>query len=430
MLSGHKPEAMNFVVAFGSYVGLVLVLILLYFMRDLPLFKTGLLGEIRNTLIKVSDLLVPELCWKLLEGINWRLFKQRTMFFQVVYMFLLFLGYFEFVVEVLPFLHYFYEQENHINVPIFNFLTLVTLLVISSISNPGIITEKNVRGHVKYWGTDGLVYWENTQCATCKLPKPARSKHCSLCGHCVFKFDHHCIWTNSCLGGNNYRYFILFLLNNLFFFTYGTWMVMRALGGIIEHMHLWDVKYIDDNDQPQPMNYSILIHHLFMKFPRMVFLAASGIFLDIAVGIFTLFHIMLAFTNQTTNERHRRGFIESVIKRLANTNKNDTHERKTIGNNGLAEIDKNEPIDSVKDNVRLRTKGIKGTEYSNKDNQTSSKRQGKQLVYHHVEELLKKHSSNEILQRLSNNPYDLGFFKNIWSVFFPLTVPGKNSDIY
>ena len=49
-------------------------------------------------------------------------------------------------------------------------------------------------------------------CAKCKLSKPPRAHHCSICNKCILKMDHHCPWINNCLGLKNHRYFLLFLL--------------------------------------------------------------------------------------------------------------------------------------------------------------------------------------------------------------------------
>ncbi|KAI4327072.1 hypothetical protein L6164_019573 [Bauhinia variegata] len=49
-------------------------------------------------------------------------------------------------------------------------------------------------------------------CRKCNQFKPPRCHHCSLCGRCILKMDHHCIWVVNCVGALNYKYFLLFLI--------------------------------------------------------------------------------------------------------------------------------------------------------------------------------------------------------------------------
>lgn len=72
-------------------------------------------------------------------------------------------------------------------------------------------------------------------CFTCKIFRPPRASHCSLCDNCVGeyssnrailyflfnlcvchsaeRFDHHCPWVGNCVGRRNYRYFYMFIMS-------------------------------------------------------------------------------------------------------------------------------------------------------------------------------------------------------------------------
>lgn len=49
-------------------------------------------------------------------------------------------------------------------------------------------------------------------CKTCRISKPDRTHHCSICERCVLKMDHHCPWLvcyffekSGCVGFGNYK---------------------------------------------------------------------------------------------------------------------------------------------------------------------------------------------------------------------------------
>lgn len=74
---------------------------------------------------------------------------------------------------------------------------------------------------------DSIAKTYKNYCGICENWKPLRARHCSDCGYCVVKFDHHwysfpfyarltmCIspFFDNCIGGTNHRVFWWFLLS-------------------------------------------------------------------------------------------------------------------------------------------------------------------------------------------------------------------------
>mmetsp|Transcript_14683 Transcript_14683/g.33032 ORF Transcript_14683/g.33032 Transcript_14683/m.33032 type:complete len:276 (+) Transcript_14683:96-923(+) len=65
------------------------------------------------------------------------------------------------------------------------------------------------------------------RCTKCKAPKPPGAHHCSVCGRCILKMDHHCPWVNNCVGAKNQKHFLLFV----FYVQLQCWLAVVSLGG-------------------------------------------------------------------------------------------------------------------------------------------------------------------------------------------------------
>lgn len=57
-------------------------------------------------------------------------------------------------------------------------------------------------------------------CEKCRLIKPDRAHHCSVCEKCILKMDHHCPWINNCVSFTNYKCFFLFLTYSFLYTLY------------------------------------------------------------------------------------------------------------------------------------------------------------------------------------------------------------------
>ncbi|XP_047152470.1 probable protein S-acyltransferase 17 isoform X1 [Vigna umbellata] len=188
----------------------------------------------------------------------------------------------------------------------------ILLFLLTSFSDPGTVNAENVSNYISAYPYDNIIYSEK-ECSTCKIPKPARSKHCSICDRCVARFDHHCGWMNNCIGEKNTRYFMAFLLWHFLICLYGTVAIGLVLAGRLRELRVVDiltaVYYGIENSflDLAPNIVQWLLGSYNTQILLMVFLAIIGMLL---AGFFG-YHTKLCITNTTTNETFKwQDYIE------------------------------------------------------------------------------------------------------------------------
>ncbi|XP_036301220.1 palmitoyltransferase ZDHHC23 [Pipistrellus kuhlii] len=95
----------------------------------------------------------------------------------------------------------------------------------------GILSSRTLRddqkGSSRLPGSPGKV--KEGWCAQCQLVRPARAWHCRICGICVRRMDHHCVWINGCVGECNHQAFILALSIFLLTSVYGITLTLDTI---------------------------------------------------------------------------------------------------------------------------------------------------------------------------------------------------------
>ncbi|KAJ3761493.1 DHHC palmitoyltransferase-domain-containing protein [Lentinula raphanica] len=135
-------------------------------------------------------------------------------------------------------------------------------------------------------------------CRICWTAKPDRTHHCSFCGRCVLKMDHHCPWLgNRCIGHRTYPAFLHFLLCITLFAIYVAVLCAHAL------YYAFNNPYTVDEFSP--------VHEIALVF--------AGVTFTIVIGSFFVYHLYLVSTNQTTIEHITPFLLLRYLPVLPNT---------------------------------------------------------------------------------------------------------------
>jgi len=126
-------------------------------------------------------------------------------------------------------------------------------------------------------------------CEKCKCVKPDRAHHCSVCGTCVLKMDHHCPWVNNCVCFNTYKFFILFLFYALVYCLY-------VAGTSAEYF----IRFWSENPQEDRISR---FHILFLFFVSIMF--------AISLSALFFYHLYLVSVNKSTLESFRAPIFRS-----------------------------------------------------------------------------------------------------------------------
>ena len=108
-------------------------------------------------------------------------------------------------------------------------LVALFCFLMASTCAPGSITKANMKEYMEAYPFDGHLWTKGKVISELGVLRPARSKYDPIGGVLIPKFDHYCPWVNNCIGQQNMRWFLAFLLSNTVLCCYAMVLVAATL---------------------------------------------------------------------------------------------------------------------------------------------------------------------------------------------------------
>lgn len=288
---------------------------------------------------------------------------------------------------------------------------------ITACSRPaGVISTSNADCFMHH-PYDGILFEANKYCNTCKTIKPARSKHCSYCNICVPRFDHHCVWLNQCVGELNYRYFLLFLIVHLVFFGYGALMVYGLMVSEVYEKDIWHATFITTDGVEMEATWWLVVGYVSHREAALLALFIFAFAFFFAILVFLMYHLYLVAIGQTTNETFKWRDVHTAYRRAMKAQPLTftsypvaTPSQEQAEGVEKSVVEEMMPDESVVESPAVRTEAV-----------STGADQRKDAV---IEDDDSDYGDIKVaVGSPPKNIYNKGFFRNLWGIVFPASVP-------